>query len=143
VPSFLYFFDHGYPAEDSAGLHAFHASELPFVFGTFESTPRNWPKIPDDSQENALSEAMIGYWTSFARTGKPQAANEPDWPPYGSARAYMAFTGAPHPSEHLSPGMYELNEDVVSRRRAAGDTPWNWNAGVASPRLPAGKTPAR
>jgi hypothetical protein len=23
---------------------------------------------------------MIGYWSSFARTGHPQAANEPDWP---------------------------------------------------------------
>jgi para-nitrobenzyl esterase len=33
-PSFLYFFDHGYPAADTAGLHGFHASELPYVFGT-------------------------------------------------------------------------------------------------------------
>jgi len=32
-PSFLYYFDHGYPAEEAAGLHAFHASELPYVWG--------------------------------------------------------------------------------------------------------------
>src|SRR5690606_14291700 len=32
-PAFLYFFDHGYPAADAAGLHGFHASELPYVFG--------------------------------------------------------------------------------------------------------------
>ena len=31
--AYLYLFDHGYPAADSIGLHAFHASELPYVFG--------------------------------------------------------------------------------------------------------------
>jgi para-nitrobenzyl esterase len=137
VPSFLYYFDHGYPAADSAGLHAFHASELPFVFGTSATTTPNWPKIPATPQEAGLSEAMIGYWTSFARTGKPQAANRPDWPAYGPACSYMAFTDVPRPSERLLPGMYELNEEVVSRRRASGDAPWNWNAGIASPKLPA------
>ena len=48
-PAFLYFFDHGYPAADAAGLHGFHASELPFVFGTFDGTPPLWPKIPDNA----------------------------------------------------------------------------------------------
>jgi len=140
VPSFLYYFDHGYPAADSAGLHAFHGSELPFVFGTSEVTPPNWPKIPATPQETNLSEAMIGYWTSFARTGKPQAANQPDWPAYGSMHSYMAFTDAPRPSDHLLPGMYELNEEVVSRRRVSGDTAWNWNVGIASPKPPATKS---
>jgi para-nitrobenzyl esterase len=143
LPSFLYFFDHGYPAADSAGLHAFHASELPFVFGTLEVTPPNWPKIPATPQETSLSEAMVGYWTSFARTGKPQAANQPDWRAYGSARSCMTFTDAPHPSDHVLPGMYEFNEAVVSRSRASGDIAWNWNAGLASPKLPTQKTPAK
>jgi para-nitrobenzyl esterase len=143
VPSFLYYFDHGYPAADSASLHAFHASELPFVFGTLEATTPNWPKIPATPQETRLSEAMIDYWTSFARTGRPQATNQPNWPAYGALHSYMAFTDAPHPSDHLLPGMYELNEKVVSGRRARGDTAWNWNAGIASPKLPAQNTPAR
>ena len=141
VPSFLYYFDHGYPAEDSAGLHAFHASELPFVFGTFDATPQNWPKIPANPQEEALSEAMIGYWTSFARSGKPQSANQPDWPAYASSHAYMDFTDAPHPLDHLLPGMFEFNEAVVSRRKESGDLVWGWNVGIASPKLPARKTP--
>jgi para-nitrobenzyl esterase len=135
-PSFLYFFDHGYPAEDAAGLHGFHASELPFVFGTFGSTPPLWPKVPDDAEQTKLSEAMIGYWTSFARTGRPQAAGESDWPAFGSTGSYMAFKQAPQPSEHLLPGMYPFNEEVVCRRRAAGDIAWNWNVGLYSPKLP-------
>jgi len=135
-PSFLYLFDHGYPAEESAGLHAFHASELPYVFGTFGGTPPLWPKVPATPEETKLSDAMIGYWSSFARTGRPQAASEPDWPAFGSTGAYMAFTDAPHPSDHLMPGMYELNEEVVCRRRASADIPWSWNVGIVSPKNP-------
>ncbi len=135
-PSFLYFFDHGYPAEDAAGLHAFHASELPYVFGTFDGTPPLWPKVPATPEETVLSDAMIGYWSSFARTGRPRAENQPDWPVYQPTAAYMAFTNAPHPSDHLLPGMYELHEQAVCRRHASGDIAWNWNAGIASPKLP-------
>ena len=136
LPSFLYFFDHGYPAADTAGLHAFHASELPFVFGTFDGTPPLWPKVPATAQETRLSTAMVGYWSSFTRTGRPQAANEPNWPAFSSTGVYVAFTDAPHPSEHLLPGMYELNEQVVCRRRVSGELAWHWNVGLASPKNP-------
>jgi para-nitrobenzyl esterase len=136
MPSFLYFFDHGYPSEDAAGLHGFHASELPYVFGTLDGTPPLWPKIPNTGEEKKLSEAMIGYWSSFARSGHPTASNEPEWPAYGSTGGYMDIADAPRPSSHLLPGMYELNEEVVCRRRAGGDQAWNWNVGIASPTLP-------
>jgi len=136
-PSFLYFWDHGYPTADADGLHAFHASELPYVFGTFTGTPPLWPKISSTPEEKKLSDAMVGYWTSFARTGKPVAVNEPDWPAFGTAGAYMAFEDAPKPSAHLLPGMYEFIEETVCRRRATGEIPWGWNVGLWSPRLPA------
>ena len=135
-PCFLYFFDHGYPAEEAAGLHAFHASELPYVFGTFDGTPPLWPKIPATPQETRLSDAMVGYWSSFTRTGRPLAEKEPDWPAFGSTGAYMAFTDSPHPSANLLPGMYELNEEVVCRRRVSADIPWGWNVGIVSPKIP-------
>ncbi|MFZ0266185.1 carboxylesterase/lipase family protein [Caulobacter sp.] len=136
APGYLYLFDHGYPAADAAGLHGFHASEIPYVFGTAKTTPPAWPKNPDTPAETKLSTAMIGYWTSFARDGVPKAAGEPAWKPYGGERAYMAFVEGPQPGVRLRPGMYELNEAVMCRRRAQGDTPWNWNVGVVSPPLP-------
>lgn len=135
-PAYLYFFDHGYPAADTAGLHGFHASELPYVFGNFDGTPPLWPKVPDTSHERKLSDAMIDYWTSFARTGKPIAKGQPDWPIFGSSKSYMAFTDAPQPSHDLLPGMYELVNEVVCRRRADAKQGWNWNVGIASPQLP-------
>lgn len=134
-PSFLYFFDHGYPAEDSAGYHAFHGSELPFVFGTTDRTPPLWPKIPATPEEAKLSDAMLDYWTSFARSGHPQAQSAPSWQPFGSAESYMDFTNAPHPADHLLPGMYTLHEEAVCRRKVSGDQPWNWNVGIVSPTL--------
>ena len=136
VPAYLYLFDHGYPAADSVGLHAFHASELPYVFGTQDHTTPLWPKIPATPQEAKYSDAMMGYWSSFARTGRPRAANEPDWPSYGSNAAYMHFADAPRPSNDLYPGMYALQEEAVCRRRASGGLPWNWNVGIISPPLP-------
>ena len=139
-PAFLYFFDHGYPAEEALNLHGFHASELPYVFGTFEGTPPRWPKVPDTSAERSLSDAMIGYWTSFARTGLPRAANQPDWPAFGLSGSYMDFKEIPHPDAHLVPGMYELNEQVMCRRRANGNVGWSWNVGLWSPKLPAQQT---
>ena len=133
--AFLYLFDHAYPSAEDAGLHAFHASELPFMFGTLDRTPPNWPKIPDTSEEHALSDAMVGYWTSFAATGHPVAAGEPDWPTYDGTAAYMHFTDAPHPSERVFPGMYELHETAMCRRKQSGNYPWNWNTGLVSPPL--------
>jgi para-nitrobenzyl esterase len=134
--SYLYLFDHGYPAADSAGLHGFHASELPYVFGTSANTTAAWPKIPDTPDEQRLSDAMLDYWTSFARSGKPQARNEPDWPAFDSKGAYLDFTDAPHPAQDLMPAMYALHEEVICRRRVQGDQAWNWNVGIISPPLP-------
>jgi para-nitrobenzyl esterase len=135
-PSYLYLFDHGFPAADNAGLHAFHASEVPFVFGTLNRTPAYWPKAPPTADEAKLSDAMVGYWTSFAKTGDPKAAGEPDWPRFGPSGGFMAFQAAPQAYGDLFPGMYALHEAVVCRRRASGDLSWNWNMGLASPPLP-------
>ncbi|HYD27227.1 carboxylesterase/lipase family protein [Brevundimonas sp.] len=135
--AYLYLFDHGYPAADEAGLHAFHASELPYMFGNLQRTPPRWPRIPATPAETRLSDAMVGYWTSFARTGRPQASAAPVWEPYAADGAYMAFTGTPLHAAGLMPGMFALHERAMCRRRASGDLAWNWNTGLASPRLPA------
>jgi para-nitrobenzyl esterase len=137
LPAYLYLFDHGYPAMDQANLHGFHASELPYVFGTSDTTPPLWPKIPATPQERALSDAMIDYWASFARSGQPRAAHAPAWPAFGPAGGYMHFAQTPEPARNLMPGMYRLMETVVCRRMAEGDLAWNWNAGLLAPKLPA------
>jgi para-nitrobenzyl esterase len=134
-PAYLYLFDHGYPAASEAGLHGFHAAEIPFIFGTAGDTPPYWPKIPDTVAERKFANAMGDYWVSFARTGKPEAAGQAVWRPYGKDAAFMAFADVPRPGTRLMPGMYALHEAAVCRRRAAGNQPWNWNSGIVSPVL--------
>ena len=136
IPAYLYLFDHGYPEAQKYGLHAFHASEIPYVFGTEKRTPKLWPKIPKQTADIKLSAAMLDYWTSFARTGRPVATDQPDWYPYGIDKAYMYFADKPYLAKHLLPGVYELHEEVMCRRRATGEIAWNWNVGVVSPPLP-------
>ena len=79
--AFLYYFDHGYPAADAAGLRGFHASELPYVFGTADGTPALWPKVPAEAAQLKLSASMTAYWAAFARDGVPHAAGQPRWQP--------------------------------------------------------------
>jgi para-nitrobenzyl esterase len=138
APSYLYYFDHGYPAADEAGLHAFHASELPFMFGNLARTPPYWPRVPRTNAQRALADAMVDYWTSFARDGAPRAANAPDWPAYGAGdmNIFMYFSDTPQVGRDLLPGMFELHEESMCRRRAQGDLPWHWNTGLAAPLMP-------
>lgn len=139
MPAYLYFFDHSYTAEVAEHLEAFHGSELPFEFGDVGSNdklPKNWPKPPDNAQERTLSQAIMNYFTSFARNSHPIAQGEPDWKPYGENLAYMAFRTKPEASENLLPGMFALHEEVIARRRAAGTQNWYINVGLASPVVP-------
>ena len=133
-PSYLYLFDHGYPAADAAKLHAFHASEIPYVFGTFGKTPPRWPKVETTPRETRMSDAMIGYWTSFARDGVPQAKGEAAWPRFAQGKSYMRFGEDPRVERGLMPGMFELHEAAMVRRAKANQA-WNWNVGMVSPVL--------
>lgn len=137
-PAYLYVFDHGYRAARIRGLHAFHASEIPFVFGRIgPAAPKlpNWP-VASGPRNEALSQAMIAYWTSFARTGAPRAPGQPAWPAFAPRESYMHFAARPEVATDPMPGMYTLNEKVVKRRRLAGDQQWGTDVGVAAPVLP-------
>ena len=134
--AFLYYFDHDYPSAAAADLTAFHASEVPFVFGTFKATPPGWPAIPDAPGERQVSNAMLDYWTSFARSGRPAATNGPAWDSFTPSASYMTFGDAPRVSNRFMPGMYELHEQIMCRRREAGTQSWNWRSGSTAPVLP-------
>ncbi|WP_082560780.1 carboxylesterase/lipase family protein [Caulobacter sp. Root487D2Y] len=136
-PAFLYYFSHSYPSADAAGLTGFHASEVPFVFGAIGKTPAFWPAIPDTAAERRMSDAMLDYWTSFARDGKPSSEHGPTWSAFGSASAFMHFAEVPRASTGFMPGMYALHEQVMCRRRAEGGQSWNWRTGSTAPVLPA------
>lgn len=135
VPSYIYVFDHSTPKTDSAGLHGFHASELPYMFGTIEELPPYWPGIPSTAAERAFSDAMVDYWSSFARSGQPRAEGQTGWPPFAPDNIYMVLGEKPLLGKDYVPGMYALHEEAMCRRRAMDNVPWNWNLGIVSPKL--------
>jgi para-nitrobenzyl esterase len=142
LPAYLYLFDHCYPAAKRRDLCSFHASELPFVFGQtgpHGALPPNWPR-PESAGDQRLSQAMIAYWASFARTGTPTAPGAPPWRPYADGESYMHFAATPQAAQHLFPGMFALQEQVVAQRRAANQQ-WFLNVGVSAP-LPKVNAPA-
>lgn len=135
--AFLYLFDRSYPSAEAAGLRGFHAAELPYMFGTIWETARNWPAIPRTHAERAFSDAMVDYWASFARAVQPVASGGPHWPSFDNDKSWLVFGASPSVEKDVLSYRYDLIEQVVCRRRAAGDQQWNWNVGLAAPPLPA------
>src|SRR5262249_10185500 len=62
-------------------IGAFHGSEIDFVMGTLRD--RKTGAAP--AEEVALSDAMLGYWSRFAKAGDPNGAAAPAWPGYDAA----------------------------------------------------------
>ena len=77
-PAYLYYFSRRPPGPQSASLRAFHASELPYVFGTFF-----WP-FPWEDTDKKLSDAMTSYWVNFAITANPNGGSLVKWPTYNA-----------------------------------------------------------
>lgn len=87
------------------------------MFGTFDATPPGWPTIQHILRERRISDAMLDYWTSFARTGRPTATGGPAWPLFAPGRNVMTFGETPRLARGFMPGKYELHEQIMCRRR--------------------------
>jgi para-nitrobenzyl esterase len=86
-PAYEFQFDRVPPGKEANG--AVHASELPYVFGTFAS-------LGDASNDidARVSASMEQYWTNFAKTGNPNGPGLPQWTAFDpQRRAYIEFTG--------------------------------------------------
>lgn len=123
-PAYLYFFRHSTPTERARDLAAFHASELPYVFGRLSALPTfapNWPLPPSTSAESQLSQAMMSYWTSFVRDGIPKAAGNPPWPRFNAQqRGYLDIDDRPYARQDLLPEAFAFADELVSSRLKQG-----------------------
>ncbi len=57
---------------------AAHASEIQYLFDVPNQTGA--PALTADQQQ--LATTMVGYWTRFARSGRPRLSRAPKWPIY-------------------------------------------------------------
>ena len=142
-PAYLYYFRHSTPAERARDLAAFHASELPYVFGKVSepgALSPTWPTIPQTTEEATLSDAMVDYWASFVRTGVPRARGEPAWPRYTAASpAYLDIGERPVAALGLEPEAFSFANDLVAERMRNGGS-WRLNIGFSAyPAQPAAR----
>ena len=118
-PVYAYYFDHKppYPPGNrlAAAKGAPHAAELPFVFGHLEQQP-TMPWRPED---HAVSDAMIGYWTNFAKTGDPNGPSLPAWPRFTAAdERVMVFRGKAEAGALPDPAHFDVIERYMAWRRS-------------------------
>jgi len=90
------------------GFGSAHSTELTYVFGDWDNSSGWWQmigmlaktsgaktEIPAlDATDRKVSEAMMGYWTGFAKSGKPQHKGLPEWTEYSpTTDKYMYING--------------------------------------------------
>lgn len=74
------------PPSKRQTIGAFHAAELPFVFGSHE------PILGVTDEDRELTEIIQTYWTNFAKTGNPNGAGVDNWNDI-STNTWMEFAG--------------------------------------------------
>jgi para-nitrobenzyl esterase len=123
-PAFLYFFRHSTPEERARDLAAFHASELPYIFGQVGESAAlgpNWPRPPLTRTESQLSEALNSYWASFVREGVPTATGMPSWPRFtAEERGYLDIDDRPAAARDLQPLAFAFADSLIAGRRLRG-----------------------
>ena len=72
---YAYLWTHIEPGPDSAKYKAFHSSEIPYVFGTLDTSER-----PFTAADRRLSHQAQSYWLNVIRRGDPNGPGLPHWP---------------------------------------------------------------
>ncbi|XP_071527711.1 neuroligin-2-like isoform X3 [Panulirus ornatus] len=163
--TYLYVFDHQTRNGDfdHQRLGCVHGEELPYVWGAPLVDSLSYFTNNYSQPEVKLSEAMLTYWTNFARTGNPnEPANQtPDrgseknrfrtleWPAYDSMhRKYIDIDVKPRVKDHyrshqlsfwlqLVPQLHRAGEDAPeSHHQLENHNDWNSYRGFVRVILP-------
>lgn len=76
--AYLYLFSRVPDDQRAQGLGAFHGLEIVYVFGNFDKVGKDTV----DQADRELSQTMMDYWVTFAKTGNPNNSGHPEWPAY-------------------------------------------------------------
>ena len=110
--AFLYHFTHVPPSPHAETWRAYHASEIPYVFGTLRS--REWPLTGADV---ALADRMSSYWSNFAISGDPNG-KLPKWTAYDQTdEPYLELGDTVTMKHHLLQAQLDFLEEATLPRR--------------------------
>ncbi|MDQ6736584.1 MAG: carboxylesterase family protein [Gemmatimonadota bacterium] len=103
---YLYYFTHTIPTPGGRALGAFHTAEMPFVFGSD-------PGWPHGAHDQALRDAISGYWVQFAKTGNPNRDGLPPWARDADAQdTYLELGDTIRQRSRLRPAAFDLQDDA-------------------------------
>ena len=115
--AYLYHFTRVTPLAASAGLGAFHAAEIAYVFNNLARLKR-----PFDDVDQRLADAMSTYWTTFARTGCPHADGLPEWRPYDAQNEpAMEFGETVTLVSHVRQPKLDMLQGLLQKRETSAD----------------------
>jgi para-nitrobenzyl esterase len=123
APVYRYLFDRKIPVAAEAKVNgvpatsrdigARHAGEIEYVFGTLDSI-RNVPWEPADRK---LSDAILTYWSNFARSGDPNGPGLPAWPRYDSGGRVLHLDETIRDAADTWRPRYEALDAYVKKQR--------------------------
>ncbi len=92
APTWRYHFElPATPSKFHPGTFAFHSDDIEYVFGTLETRPG----FNVSAADRKLSDAMMTYWTNFAKHGDPNGGGLPKWPSYKDAGYPLIHLNSP------------------------------------------------
>lgn len=100
-----------------------HGAEIPFVFGHVSPPAAPAPNdIAWRPQDQALSDQVVSYWTNFVKTGDPNGAGLPAWPPFTPAKpVVMHLHAAPAAGPVPNPEQLKVLDAYFAWRRAQAE----------------------
>ncbi|HTT19542.1 MAG TPA: carboxylesterase/lipase family protein [Candidatus Sulfotelmatobacter sp.] len=74
-------------------MGSYHSAEIEYVFGQLDSKA----DVTWRESDRQISDMMQKFWSNFAKTGNPNGAGLPNWPPYTAADGWpvMILSAAP------------------------------------------------
>jgi len=112
-PAYLYLWDHHPKVNGTKEFKAFHAAEVPYVFGGMDMFD-----IDLTEQDRDFSNTMMDIWTNFAKTGNPSLPGNFEWPEFESSdQKYISLGLVIEEKQNLRSEKVALINDAFNRSR--------------------------
>jgi para-nitrobenzyl esterase len=111
MPVYAYVFTQVEPGVHAKQWGAFHSSEIPYIFQTFDASPER----AFTAKDRSVSQRISALWTNFIKTGDPNGPGLPAWPMLTASQPQVLQIGRTIRIQPLLPAdKLELVEEYVA-----------------------------